>query len=78
MSTLSEIIKAAVNGYSAGVAITAIGAWLMSDPIGGNQIIGVIVLGAGVLMVSAKLIAELSFKQKRHEAPWLFERYKGE
>jgi hypothetical protein len=43
-----------------------------------NLLISIILLLLGGILSTVIIGYEISFKTKRHEAPWLFEEYKGE
>jgi len=43
-----------------------------------NQIVSVILLVVGLALAIFVVIMETEFKRRRHEAPWLFDEYKGE
>jgi len=43
-----------------------------------NQIISIILLVVGLILAIFLLYSEIKFKRQRHEAPWLFDKYKGE
>ena len=42
-----------------------------------QPVISVILLAVGVVLAVYLFVMEVSFKKKRHDAPWLFEKYKG-
>ena len=43
-----------------------------------NQIISIILVVIGLIVAIYVIASETEFKRKRHEAPWLFDKYKGE
>ena len=43
-----------------------------------NLVASNILLICGIIMGLVIVFAELSFKNKRHQAPWQFNRYKGD
>lgn len=43
-----------------------------------NTIVSYILLIISIIAMFIVIGYELSFKKKRHDAPWLFENYKGE
>jgi len=40
-----------------------------------NSTLGVILILAGLILSIYVVVSEIEFKRKRHEAPWLFERW---
>lgn len=40
-----------------------------------NPAFGVILILAGLILSIYAIVSEIEFKRKRHEAPWLFERW---
>lgn len=42
-----------------------------------TRLSGVLIL-IGIVLGVAVIWSEINFKQKRHDAPWLFDKYRGE
>jgi flagellar motor component MotA len=43
-----------------------------------NQAMSVILIVVGLIVAIYVIVSETEFKRRRHEAPWLFDEYKGE
>lgn len=72
-----EVITAAIRlvGIFGLVGLIIYVAYLFYEK---NQTISVILLISGLILAIYLIASEIEFKRKRHDAPWQYEKYKGE